>query len=220
MVFAVAVAVTQLGLLGSWSRSVRIITLLQASAVGGLVCAPVSAAIQWALTRAVAGASSRSLPDVVAIASWSYDAVVEEIVKIAPLLLLAWIWPKVHRQLGWTDHLSIGVALGMGFALCEAALRYGRLGPQTMDTGRIRGQPWAAYADRRAVRRHIIDIVAARAGVLRRLVFLRERLNWAPRVDGIDGARRGVGNAATRLDPTSRDDTAGAGLPITCRAQR
>jgi len=58
---------------------------------------------------------------VVNLAAWTYDPAIEEVVEIAPLALLAWLWPRVHRQLGWTDHLLLGSALGMGLALCETA---------------------------------------------------------------------------------------------------
>ena len=87
MVFAAAVSITQLAALGSWTRSVRLTTLLQAVALGAMVCAPVAVALEWALTRAVAAMSSRSLAGVVATARWTYDPVVEELVKLAPLAL-------------------------------------------------------------------------------------------------------------------------------------
>jgi len=64
----------------------------------------VSARLEWAATRAVAAASGRPLIHVVATAAWTYDTAIEETVKVAPLALAAWLWPKVHRQLGWTDH--------------------------------------------------------------------------------------------------------------------
>ena len=141
MVVAAVVAVVQLGLVGSWARSVRISTLVQAVGVGFIVCAPVTVAVQWALTRGVASAGSSSLVDVVRHAAWTYDPVVEEVVKVAPLVVLAVVWPRAHRQLGWTDHLLCGAALGMGFALCEAALRYGRVGQMAM------GIPSAVHHD-------------------------------------------------------------------------
>jgi len=124
MLFAAAVGVVQLAVLATWSRSVRITTLLQAIIVGALVCAPVTVAVQWALTRSVAAFGTTGLPYVVERASWTYDPVVEEILKVAPLVALALLLPRVHRQLGWTDHLMIGSALGTGFALAEAWLRY------------------------------------------------------------------------------------------------
>lgn len=49
-------------------------------------------------------------------------------VKLLPLVLLAWRFRRLHAQFGWVDHLLAGAALGTGFALCEAALRFARLG--------------------------------------------------------------------------------------------
>jgi len=54
MAVAALVAVLQLGVVGSWVRSVRLSTLVQAVAVGFLVCGPVTLVAQWALTRALA----------------------------------------------------------------------------------------------------------------------------------------------------------------------
>jgi hypothetical protein len=128
MTVAAVVSVSQLTVLGSWGRSVRWTTVLQAVLVGYLVCGPVAIAVQWAWTRAAAGVTAADLSDVRTFASWTLDPVIEEVVKVAPLLLLAWRRPREHRQLGWTDHLLLGAGLGMGFELLEAALRYSRLG--------------------------------------------------------------------------------------------
>jgi RsiW-degrading membrane proteinase PrsW (M82 family) len=132
MVFAAVVAVVQLAVVGSLTRSVRISTLLQAIAIGAVVCAPVTVAVQWLITRTVAAFGSSSLSTVVAAAGWTYDPAIEEVIKVLPLVLLAWLWPKVHCQLGWTDHLLLGSAIGMGFSLCEAALRHARIGMFTV----------------------------------------------------------------------------------------
>ncbi|MCL2849523.1 MAG: hypothetical protein FWE61_05715 [Micrococcales bacterium] len=86
------------------------------------------------MTRVLA---SRSWPlgEVVRRAAWTWDPVFEEVVKVAPLLVLAVVFPRVHRQLGWTDHLLVGAGLGMGFELMEAALRYGRVGSMVLPAG-------------------------------------------------------------------------------------
>ena len=47
-------------------------------------------------------------------------------------MLLAWRWRRTHRQLGLTDHLLAGAALGVGFELFEAALRFSTLGSFAM----------------------------------------------------------------------------------------
>lgn len=128
MVFAAVVSVAQLTILGSGSRTLRIGTLLQAVGVGFLVCAPVTVCLQWLLTRGVALVTGADLRGVVDLAAWTYDPFIEEVVKLLPLVLLAWRFRRLHAQFGWVDHLLAGAALGTGFALCEAALRFARLG--------------------------------------------------------------------------------------------
>lgn len=135
MVVAAVVSVAQLAVLGSWARSLRITTLLQGIAVGFLGCGFVAVALQFGWTRVAAAVTSTPVAEVQRFAGWTVDPFIEEIVKVAPLLLLVWLRPRIQRQLGYTDHLLYGAALGMGFELLEAALRYGRLGLMTMATG-------------------------------------------------------------------------------------
>ncbi len=134
MTVAAVVSVTQLALIGAWARSLRVTTLLLGVLAGFLVCGPAAVALQWAWTRAVAGIGPWSLRDVVDTAGWTVDPLLEEVVKVAPLALLAWRWVHSHRQLGYVDHLLAGGALGMGFELFEATLRFGRLGMLAMPT--------------------------------------------------------------------------------------
>ena len=134
MVFAAVVAVTQLTVLASWARTLRWATLLQGVALGFLVCAPMTAVVQWLVTRGVALVTRQPIGEVVRLASWTYDPLLEEVLKLAPLIWLVWRYRRIHAQLGWTDHLLLGAALGTGFALCEAALRYARLGIMAMPT--------------------------------------------------------------------------------------
>jgi hypothetical protein len=135
MVVAAVVSVTQLAVLGSWGRSLRITTLLQGIAVGFLVCGFATVTIQFAWTRIAAALSSIPVYDIQRFAAWTLDPFIEEIFKIAPLLLLMWWRPRIQKQLGYTDHLLYGAALGMGFELLEAALRYARLGRMAGDYG-------------------------------------------------------------------------------------
>ena len=136
MVVAALVFVLQLGVVGSWARSVRLTTLVQTLGIGFVVCGPATIGVEWALTRVVARVgSSPSWADAVARAAWTYDPVVEELVKVSPLVVLAVVWRRAHRQLGWTDHLLVGAALGMGFSLCESALGLARVGPGVQRTG-------------------------------------------------------------------------------------
>lgn len=135
MVIAAVVSVTQLAVLGSWGRSLRITTLLQGIAVGFLVCGFATVTIQFAWTRIAAALTSIPVYDIQRFAAWTVDPFIEEIFKVAPLLLLMWWRPRIQKQLGYTDHLLYGAALGMGFELLEAALRFARLGRIASDYG-------------------------------------------------------------------------------------
>ena len=92
----------------------------------------VAVLLQLAWTRAFAALTGTSVYDVVATAAWTVDPVIEEVVKVLPVVLLAWRWRRTHRQLGLTDHLLAGAALGVGFELFEAALRFSTLGSFAM----------------------------------------------------------------------------------------
>lgn len=140
MVVAAVVSVTQLAVVGSWGRSLRITTLLQGISVGFLVCGFATVAIQFAWTRIAAALTSIPVSDIQNLAAWTVDPFIEEIVKVAPLLVLMWWRPRIHRQLGYTDHLLYGAALGMGFQLLEAALRYARL--SSLFSGESGGRFW------------------------------------------------------------------------------
>lgn len=135
MVIAAVVSVTQLAVLGSYGRSLRLTTLWQGIAVGFLVCGFVTVTIQFAWTRLAAALTSTPVAEIQDLASWTVDPAIEEIVKVAPLLLLAWLRVRQHRQLGYTDHLLYGAALGMGFELLESALRFARLGAYATGLG-------------------------------------------------------------------------------------
>jgi hypothetical protein len=58
-------------------------------------------------------------------ASYTVDPFVEEVAKVAPLLLLAVVAARGRRQRGLSDYLLLGAATGAGFALAEALLRFG-----------------------------------------------------------------------------------------------
>ncbi|WP_421734913.1 hypothetical protein [Cellulomonas sp.] len=132
MTVAAVCCVLQLGVLGSWGRSVRLTTLLLALGFGVYACGVVGVVLQIAWTRGLSAATGWSLHDIVAVAAYTVDPVIEEVVKVAPLVVLAWRWPRTHRQLGLTDHLLLGAALGVGFELFEAALRFSTLGALAM----------------------------------------------------------------------------------------
>ncbi|MGW2998696.1 PrsW family glutamic-type intramembrane protease [Streptomyces sp. NPDC001155] len=109
----------------SWpTRSVRLSTVLLAFAVGVYGCGVATALMELAYTRIYANQSEQSLVTVVNTTSYTVAPWVEELIKVSPLLL-AGLSLKVRRQWGLTDFVVLGAALGGGFGLLEAVLRYG-----------------------------------------------------------------------------------------------
>ncbi|MFH8973576.1 PrsW family glutamic-type intramembrane protease [Streptomyces sp. NPDC017890] len=109
----------------SWpTRSVRLSTVLLAIAVGAYGCGVATAVLQLTYTRLYADHSGLSLVEVVNSTSYTVAPWVEELVKISPLLL-AGLSLKVRSQWGLTDFVVLGAALGGGFGLLEAVLRFG-----------------------------------------------------------------------------------------------
>ncbi|PKQ30484.1 MAG: hypothetical protein CVT62_13560 [Actinobacteria bacterium HGW-Actinobacteria-2] len=127
MLFTVAVSVVQLSTLGVWARSVRVLTLFQAVGIGFLVVAPLTVGAEWLAARGVAVASQQLLITITNVASWTYDPALEEVFKVAPLVVVALVWRRVARQLGLVDFLLLGAAIGAGFELAEALLRFGQI---------------------------------------------------------------------------------------------
>ncbi|MDW6059738.1 PrsW family intramembrane metalloprotease [Streptomyces sp. FXJ1.4098] len=124
MVAAAMYGVTQLLLLSSPARSVRVSTALLAIAVGVYGCGVAAALLELAYTRSVAEATGEPLAKVVETASYTVDPAIEELAKLAPLLLVAWNI-RIRRQWGLADYVVLGAGLGAGFGLLEAVTRYG-----------------------------------------------------------------------------------------------
>ncbi|MGW6732633.1 RNase A-like domain-containing protein [Streptomyces sp. NPDC055013] len=139
LVMAVAAVwgVLQLFAISSPTRSVRLSTVLLALAVGVYGCGVATALVEFAYTRVYAEQSGRSLVTVVNTTSYTVAPWVEELLKVSPLLL-AGLSPRVRRQWGLTDFVVVGAALGAGFGLLEAVLRFG------LDADRAipRGEGW------------------------------------------------------------------------------
>nr|WP_079083365.1 PrsW family glutamic-type intramembrane protease [Streptomyces antibioticus] len=109
----------------SWpTRSVRLSTVLLALMVGVYGCGVATALVQLAYTRIYAEQSGQSLVTVVNTTGYTVAPWVEELFKATPLLL-AGLSLKVRRQWGLTDFVVVGAALGPGFGLLEAVLRFG-----------------------------------------------------------------------------------------------
>ncbi|TQJ87376.1 PrsW family intramembrane metalloprotease [Streptomyces sp. SLBN-31] len=126
LVMAVAVfwGVLQLFAVSWPTRSVRLSTVLLALAVGVYGCGVATALVQLAYTRLYADQSGQSLVTVVNTTGYTVAPWVEELIKVAPLLLAEGSL-KVRRQWGLTDFVVVGAALGAGFGLLEAVLRFG-----------------------------------------------------------------------------------------------
>jgi hypothetical protein len=106
------------------TRSVRLSTVLVAIAVGVYGCGVVTALLELAYTRLHAHQAGVSLVNAVNTTSYMVAPWLEELVKVSPLLL-AGLSLKVRRQWGLTDFVVVGAALGGGFGLLEAVLRFG-----------------------------------------------------------------------------------------------
>ncbi|MFC5244044.1 RNase A-like domain-containing protein [Streptomyces atrovirens] len=106
------------------TRSVRLSTVLIAFAVGVYGCGVATGLLELAYTRLYEDRSGLSLVKVEAITSYTVAPWLEELVKVSPLLLVG-LSPKVRRQWGLTDFVVVGAALGGGFGLLEAVLRFG-----------------------------------------------------------------------------------------------
>ncbi|MER7875581.1 PrsW family intramembrane metalloprotease [Streptomyces solisilvae] len=139
MVAASVYGVVQLLVLSSPTRSVRMSTALLAIAVGVYGAGVAAGLLELAYTRGVAEATGESLAEVVKTASYTVDPVIEELMKLAPLLLVAWN-VRIRRQWGLTDYVVLGAALGAGFGLLEAVARYG------LDADRAIAHPAGGWA--------------------------------------------------------------------------
>ncbi|WP_324610081.1 PrsW family glutamic-type intramembrane protease [Streptomyces sp. CCM_MD2014] len=122
----------------SWpTRSVRLSTVLLAVAVGVYGCGVATAVVELAYTRLYADQSGQSLITVVNTTSYTVAPWAEELIKIAPLLLVG-CSRRVRRQWGLSDFTVLGGALGAGFGLLEAVLRFGL----DADRAIARGEGW------------------------------------------------------------------------------
>lgn len=135
MLVATVWSVAQLTVLGSWSRTLRFSTLLLLVVLGVYACGPVAVVVQWVWTRLYAALTHTPLGTVVDTASYTVDPVIEEVVKVLPLVLLGAVLARVSRQLGLTDHLLVGAAVGAGFSLFESTMRFGTVKALAMSLG-------------------------------------------------------------------------------------
>ncbi|MEV6173288.1 PrsW family glutamic-type intramembrane protease [Streptomyces sp. NPDC051954] len=123
MVAAAVYGVLQVFVLSWPARSVRLSTVLLALLAGVYACGTAAALLELTYTRMIAASTGESLIRVVNTTAYTTAPWVEELVKVSPLLL-AGLYAKVRRQWGLTDFTVLGAALGAGFGLLEALLRY------------------------------------------------------------------------------------------------
>ncbi len=132
MCFAAVWAVVQLALLSALSRSVRFVSLLQAIAFGAYGCGVLAVLVQLGWTRPYSDLTDTPLRSVISFASYTIDPGIEEVVKLLPLAVAAWLVQRFRHQLGYTDWLLFGAGIGAGFGLFEAVMRYSAVdGPAT-----------------------------------------------------------------------------------------
>src|SRR5689334_10462839 len=125
MLLATLYGVVQLAVLGLPARTVRASTLLLAAASGVYACGLAVAGLEVGYTRLVAGLTSTPLSTVVETASFTVDPVIEELVKLLPLLVVLLVCRRYRAQWGLTDYPLLGASIGAGFSLLEATLRFG-----------------------------------------------------------------------------------------------
>ena len=128
MVISIVVAYTwsvlQLIILGSLARTVRIRTVYAALAVGLYLLVPLTVVLQASWTGLFAPLLGMSAPELVRIASHTFDPFLEELMKLLPLALLLLV-PTFRRQWSFTDLVLIGASVGAGFGLAEDIYRFG-----------------------------------------------------------------------------------------------
>ncbi|WP_161606072.1 PrsW family glutamic-type intramembrane protease [Microlunatus speluncae] len=125
MLLATGYGVLQLAVLGWATRSVRFVTLLRAVAVGFFACGFVALLLQLAAVGVLRGVTGLGWIEAVRLAGYTIDPWIEEIVKVAPIVLIALAVRRLRQQWGLTDYFLLGAAIGAGFTLAEAMLRFG-----------------------------------------------------------------------------------------------
>ena len=92
--------------------------------VGIYACGSVAAGLELAYARGVVAVTGDPLIIADRVASYTAAPAIEELVKVAPIVVVAWNL-RTRFQWGLADYVVMGGGLGGGFALLEAMLRYG-----------------------------------------------------------------------------------------------
>lgn len=137
MVIAACVGVVQLHVVGSLTRSVRLGLVLACVPAGMYGATSLALGLQLGMAHLLAAIEGTPAIAQVDRVGYSAGPVIEEVVKVAPLVV-AGLLLRTRRQWGLTDHVLLGAALGSGFGLMEALLRYSAIaivGPVRTPTG-------------------------------------------------------------------------------------
>ncbi|MEU5031348.1 DUF6531 domain-containing protein [Streptomyces milbemycinicus] len=124
-------AVLQLLLLSWPVRTVRWPTVLLVFGVGVYSCGVLSMLLELVVARQLATARESSLAGVMDVVSWTTAPVVEELIKVAPLVVAGWAL-RGRMQWGLADFVVLGGAAGAGFGLLEQLLMYAEAGGKAL----------------------------------------------------------------------------------------
>ncbi|MFI0821952.1 DUF6531 domain-containing protein [Streptomyces sp. NPDC021098] len=124
-------AVLQLLLLSWPVRTVRWPTVFLAFGVGAYGCGVLSMLLELLVARQLATAREKSLAAVMDVVSWTTAPVVEELIKVTPLLVAGWAL-RGRMQWGLADFVVLGGAAGAGFGLLEKLLMYAESGSKAV----------------------------------------------------------------------------------------
>lgn len=123
MVAAALYGVLQLALLASPVRSLRLSTVLLTVAVGAYGSGVVAALIELGYAHSAVSHAGQPLQDAMGQGAYTVVPAVEELAKLAPLLL-AGLNLKIRYQLGLADYVVLGAATGAGLGLFEVLLSH------------------------------------------------------------------------------------------------
>ena len=140
MVGAAVYGVLQLALLAWPVRASRVSTILLAFVVGAYGSGVVVLLVTVAWWRV--GVEAGGVPEEVAASVTENVApVVEELAKVAPLLVAGWV--GMRRQWGLADFMVLGAAVGAGFGLLETLMNHP---PDPAALTALDGQGWMGQA--------------------------------------------------------------------------
>ena len=116
-------AVIQLAVLTAPTRSVRFDVLLAAASAGIVVAGPVVLLLELAFDEVAGVVLGLTGEETVRLAGYTAAPVIEEIVKVAPVVAVALVHRRSRERWNLTDHLALAACAGVGFGLLEQLLR-------------------------------------------------------------------------------------------------